>query len=144
MDTEILNDLISSASATSVAELFSYSICTVKTNYQNAISLRGGSYAPPSIWSTISHIYRTRGIYGFYNSGIYAISSQVLSTTSKYTLYRTLTPLVPNKFLAGSISGMVASIFTHPFDVFKIHRQMNVPFGPEFQIQGLKIFLSRI
>lgn len=118
-------NIYASAIATGIAEIATLPICTVKTNYQTQSN---------SITGVVSNIYSTRGIKGFYNSSLWAVSSQIVSTTTKYTFYRKLETHVPNKFLAGTLSGAMSSLLTHPLDVLKMHYQTNTPFTPKFSI----------
>lgn len=80
-----------------------------------------------------------------------AISSQMLSTTTKYTWYQTIKEVISKSpigsygqqstnFVAGAISGVLESLMTHPIDVLKIHYQMRTPFRPKFNKYGFKIF----
>ncbi|SPN79685.1 Mitochondrial carrier-like protein [Brazilian cedratvirus IHUMI] len=118
--------------ASSVAEITTLPICTLKTNLQNK--------SQRSIPHIIKSIYRKHGIRGFYNSSLWAVSSQVFSTTSKYYLYRRLQENVPNRFLAGGLSGLLASLLTHPLDVIKVHAQMHKSFCKQLYEVGPKIF----
>lgn len=109
--------LISSTIGSGIAELCTLPICTTKTVYQNTNS--------NSIRSTFTNIYTTRGYKGFFDSSKFAVTSQMFSSTSKYFLYRSFTnDLNMNIWIAGPLSGAISSLFTHPIDVFKIHRQM--------------------
>lgn len=130
-----LDRLIHSATATAVAEIATLPICTLKTVYQNTRS--------DSIRQTIKLIYSHNGIKSFYRACYPAVSSQILSTSSKYVLYRKLEDLkLPhtNKIINGIGSGVLASVLTHPVDVIKIHLQMNVKFISALQEHGPKIF----
>ena len=114
------NHLLHSAIGTCIAELITLPICTVKTNYQNTNS--------HSIIHTTKHIMTSHGLGHFWKASIPSISSQIISTSSKYFLYRTLQE---NKFISqysfinGLVSGITSSILTHPFDYIKIHLQMS-------------------
>jgi hypothetical protein len=126
-----LDRAINSAVATGVAEIITLPICTIKTVYQNTDS--------KSILQTVKHIYNTRGIPGFYKASVPAISSQIFSSSLKYVFYRKLEDEnLPhtNKFINGALSGAMASIFTHPIDVIKVHWQM----GDTLPIHSPKIF----
>lgn len=127
-----LDNIIASASATCVAELATLPFCTLKTNYQNTTN--------SSISEISRRIWNQHGARGFYNASTWAISSQVLSTTSKYTIYQEIKEYAPNKFAAGAITGVMASCITHPFDVLKIHAQMHKPFIPELRAVGPLLF----
>lgn len=128
----IWKHIIVSAMSSCIAEISTLPLCTLKTNYQNTENI--------SITQTFRSIWNKYGIRGFYNASGWAISSQMLSTTTKYTWYQTLKDTIPNKFIAGGISGILASLMTHPFDVIKIHYQMHTPFTPELRKYGLKLF----
>ena len=109
-------NILSSALATGIAELVTLPICNVKTNFQNSNQ---------DIRSVVSTIFKNDGIKGFYRASLPAILSQVISTSSKYTLYQYFgdnfnTP----KILNGLVSGILSSLVTHPLDFLKIHLQM--------------------
>lgn len=131
----INNNIISAALGTTVAEIITLPVCTIKTNYQNTNS--------NSIYNTIHQIYIRGGIRAFYNASIPAIFGQVFSTTSKYTIYRYLDSNIDypikNKFLNGITSGVIASLVTHPLDVIKIHIQMNESIYQHLQKDGPSI-----
>ena len=129
----INNNILSAAFGTTIAEIITLPICTIKTNYQNTNS--------NSIYNTMQQIYIRGGIKAFYNASIPAIFGQVFSTTSKYTIYRYLDDNtnypIKNKFVNGMTSGVIASIITHPLDVIKIHIQMNESIYNQFQKNGI-------
>ncbi len=131
-DTSALTHILYSSVAASAAEITTLPIATVKTNYQNTIR--------QSIPTLTRQIWAHHGFRGFYNSSWIAMSSQVLSTTSKYTWYNVLKHQVPNKFVAGGIAGALASVITHPLDVIKVHQQMHTPFLPELRRLGPSLF----
>lgn len=108
-------DLIISSLSTCIAEIVTLPINTIKTNYQNL---------QQSIPKIITNIYKFRGIYGFYNSSLWAGSSQIISSTMKYTLYEKFKHNYSN-LLAALLAGLITCSVTHPIDVFKIHYQMN-------------------
>ena len=130
--------LYHSAVATVFAELATMPICTVKTNYQ---------IQPPSLMkpirTVVRTIYQNQGVGGFYASSLPAVASQVLSTTTKYTMYRWLDTHpqnpVKNKFLNGLTAGVVSSLVTHPFDFFKLHIQADIPSLPILRESGARI-----
>jgi hypothetical protein len=132
-------DLIHSAIATGVAELATLPICTLKTNYQNTNAI--------SIPNTIRYIYRQGGLRAFYKASLPALGSQVISTSSKYTLYRYFQTLhlpssrdpLPN-FVCGFMGGLLSTLITHPLDVIKIHLQMRTPFLSELKRYGPYVF----
>lgn len=135
--------IISSALATFVAEMITFPICTLKTNYQNMANV--------SIREVYNDIWSRYGLRGFYNASGWAIGSQILSTSSKYTFYQCFKNIIPkeievfghvfgNTFVSGISSGITSSIMTHPVDVVKIHSQMHTPFFPELRKHGPFIF----
>jgi len=131
----INNNIISAALGTTIAEVFTLPVCTIKTNFQNTNS--------DSIYKTTQQIYLRGGIRAFYNASIPAIFGQVFSTTSKYTLYRYLDENndypIKNKFLNGMTAGVITSIITHPLDVIKIHIQMNESVYKQIQKNGMML-----
>lgn len=132
MESKTHKYIIASASSACIAEIITFPICTLKTNYQNT----NGA----SIIKIFQNIWNKHGICGFYNASRWGIFSQMLSTSTKYTWYQTLKNTIPNKFLAGVCSGILASLMTHPIDVIKIHYQMRTPFRPELKKHGLSLF----
>lgn len=121
---ETLDRIIRSSFSTLIAELFTLPMCKIKTVYQNTdVKL---------IRNVALSIYKDSGISGFYNASVPAISSQIISTSMKYTLYH---ELKDNNYIScnirlkncidGLISGIVTSIVTQPLEFLKIHKQMN-------------------
>ncbi|XWV26490.1 mitochondrial carrier-like protein [Tupanvirus soda lake] len=128
------NNIIYPAIATTLAEITTLPICTIKTNYQNTSGI--------SVWKTISNIHNTGGLTAFYKASPPAIASQVYSTTSKYFLYRYLEKsehAFSNKMINGVISGITSSIISHPIDSIKIHLQMNTPLISAINKNGIGI-----
>ena len=120
-DVGVYNNIINSSIATGIAEIATLPICTVKTNYQNTMS------SNVSITKTIHTMYKNNGLKIFYSASIPAISSQILSTSSKFAIYKYLDTnniITHNKLVNGFIAGILSSLMTHPIDVFKIHWQM--------------------
>jgi Mitochondrial carrier protein len=112
-------NLLHAAAATAIAEVATLPICTVKTNFQNSHST--------NIKQTILSIYNTDGIKGFYRASLPTIGSQVISTSSKFAIYKKLEGLqLPgtNKVINGVASGILSSWMTHPLDCVKVHWQM--------------------
>ena len=122
-----LHNIIYSSTATAIAELLTLPICTVKTNFQNITDMK----FKPSLTFVTKDIYYRGGVKAFYAASFPAIAGQIVSTTSKYTLYRYLdenkTYPVKNKFLNGMTAGVISSSITHPLDVVKVHMQMQKP-----------------
>lgn len=137
--TDTIRNLGNSVIAATCAELITLPICALKTNYQNTAS--------NSIISTFIKIKQTSGIKGFYNASLPAISSQAFSTSIKYCIYKRLikefsdeSPGLDKRFLCGTTSGLISTIFTHPIDVIKIHMQMRKSFITELKKEGLFLF----
>lgn len=128
-----LKNLLFSIFGTGLAEISTLPICNVKTVYQNTSS--------KTISQTIKNIYNTGGIRAFYRSSLPAVSSQIFSTSTKFVGYEYLKEKYPNNsyFLNGFISGIMATLITHPIDVVKIHWQMNDSYIKEFKKVGLPL-----
>lgn len=119
-----MEHIVSSSLGTIVAELATLPICTIKTNKI--------LYPENSIPQIIKQIYSRSGLIGFYNSCLPAMSSQVISTTSKYTFYKLIQAKrgtrdddLANNMLNGACGGIIGSFFSHPFDVMKVLKQNN-------------------
>lgn len=126
--------------ASSVAEIITLPICTIKTIYQTDLEHK-------SIKDVALNIYRSRGIGGFYNSSGWAILSQSMSTATKFTTYsylqtyrETTKENLMGNMINGMISGMISTIFVHPIDVVKVHKQNNFNFLQELKFVGPKLF----
>jgi len=128
-----MDNLINSAIGTAFAELLTLPICTIKTNYQNTNS--------NSIIKTMNSMYKTGGIKIFYAASLPAIGGQIFSTSSKYFLYQHFQTKFPNnnKFVNGFSAGIISSLFTHPLDMIKIHKQMNASVNDEIRKSGLRV-----
>ena len=127
--------LTNSAIATAIAEIVTLPICTLKTNFQNSKNT--------SIRLTAKDMYAKGGIKVFYRASYPAIGSQVISTASKYGLYRYFNDsqiVTSNKVINGMIGGCLSSLITHPIDSIKVHMQMSTPFIPELKKNGLGLF----
>lgn len=122
-------NMLAITSGTITAEIATLPICTIKTKYQNTGNL--------GIVNTAKNIYSNYGVKGFYNSSIPALSSQILSTGSKYIIYQKCNKDYGyNRAVSGALSGLLGSIVVHPFDTVKIHQQMGTPFIPAFKASG--------
>jgi hypothetical protein len=126
--------------ASSIAEIITLPICTIKTIYQTNLK-----YA--SIKSAAAEIYRSRGIAGFYNSSAWAVLSQTTSTATKFTAYsyfqiyrKTPQENLFGNMINGMMSGIISTIFVHPIDVVKVHKQNNFNFLKELKLVGPKLF----
>ena len=134
-----IKDIKNSMFATAVAEIITLPICCIKTNIQNSDNT--------TIKQTIEIIYKKQGIKGFYNASFPAVGSQIISSSSKWFMYKWLNKNVSfvkndnmNKVFSGFFSGITSSLFTHPIDSVKIHMQMSTPFIPELKKNGIKLF----
>jgi len=111
------------AIAISLAELITLPLSTIKTNLQNSNT--------NSIVEISRNIMTTRGIRGFFASGIPTLITPIVSKSTKYIIYKTLDTMedypIKNKFINGLTTGVITSIVTHPLDFIKVHLQMNKP-----------------
>ena len=129
--SHVKRDLIASMTATTVAEVATTPICTLKTVFQNSRSNQ-------TIQQTLRGIYGRGGLTAFYKASPAAVTSQVLSTGMKYSLYRYLQrDFGYNSFLCGFISGIAATVFTHPIDSVRVYLQMGGNVGNEFKQRPL-------
>ncbi len=111
--------------ATFVAECCTLPLCCLKTKMQNDKLKRDAS-------TIAKEMYKLNGVKSFYNASIPAITSQIISTAMKYTLYKQLQNNVElfdhfpnvNNVVCGIVSGCITSVITHPVDVIKVHYQM--------------------
>lgn len=132
--TSVYQNLIYSLVGTSIAEILTLPICTVKTNYQNTKDITVGE--------TAKKIYKTNGIKGFYNASLPALGSQLLSSSTKYVFYRYLEDMKyehSNKIINGCISGIASSIITHPVDFMRVNIQMNQKISNVMKENGFKV-----
>uniref|UniRef100_A0A6C0CBP1 Mitochondrial carrier protein n=1 Tax=viral metagenome TaxID=1070528 RepID=A0A6C0CBP1_9ZZZZ len=137
---QIMDTFKTSMLAASIAEIVTLPICTIKTIYQtnlNYISIRGVAW----------DVYRFRGIAGFYNSSGWAILSQTMSSATKFTAYSYLQTYretqkrnLLGNMINGMISGIISTMFVHPIDVVKVHKQNNFNFLKELKLVGPKLF----
>jgi hypothetical protein len=118
------NHIISNTIGTVAAEIITLPICTLKTIYQTQ------SNKKLSIKDTMKKIYQDRGLRGFYDAKFSAITSQTLSTVSKYGFYQTIKNFrntqqndLLNNAINGCTSGILGSIISHPVDVLKNYNQ---------------------
>jgi hypothetical protein len=127
MTNNYFENIIIISIASSIAEICTLPICTVRTNYINLSK----SDPNKTIKQIIKTAYINHGIRWFYSSKFSAIGGQVLSTTSKYTLYNYLStnnPIKSDKYLHNVTNGIIVniltSLITHPLDYIKINKQM--------------------
>jgi hypothetical protein len=121
---ESKDKLYCSAVGTLAAEIITLPVCTVKTIYQNNPS--------HEITDSIQYIYKQNKMMGFFSASKPAIIAQVLSTSSKYTLYEEIKKYrntnkndILNNSLNGMTSGILGSLLTHPIDCWKNFNQRN-------------------
>jgi hypothetical protein len=125
-------NIINSALGTFVAEIVTLPLCTLKTVYQN-----NSTY---SITQSYKYIYNIHNSYrGFFQASIPAIISQIVSTSSKYSAYEYIKSvrnknkdsqvgkelILFNNSINGILGGLIGSIVTHPFDLWKNFVQRN-------------------
>jgi len=118
MDNKILHSVI----GTTVAEIITIPICTIKTIYQTS------NYRNPI--HVHLFIYNRYGIKGYYHGTAPAVFSQIVSCSSKYTFYNifksyrsTESSDLLNNSINGMCGGVFGSICSHPFDVIKNYHQ---------------------
>lgn len=111
-----------------IAEITTLPICTVKTNFQ--------TNNHNSIKSTVNYIYKNYGIKGFYDAKFSAITSQTISTISKFFFYNTIKNYrntdskdLLNNSINGMTGGILGSLFSHPIDVIKVEQQRQIKFN---------------
>lgn len=132
------NIIYSTIISSTVAELITLPISTVQTIYQtDNINVK----------QIVKKLYVNHGIMGFYNSSIPAISSQIVSMTSKYYFYylvkkyrETQNNDIYNNIINGFIGGNIGGIISHPLDVIKYYKQKNLHFVQDLKIYGPKLF----
>lgn len=131
MNQNLQNSII----GTFFAEIITLPICTLKTNYQNS------NNRCISISQTFQSIYQNHGVLGFYKATVPALFSQIISTSSKYVLYKEFCKKNEYpKVINGIASGLLSSIVTHPLDVWKIYHQQNQSVKTEIKTNGISIF----
>jgi len=119
-----MEHFISSSIGSACAEILTLPICTIKTIYQTQTLTK---WTPLQI---TMNLYKTKGVSGFFQASTPAITSQVISTSSKYYLYhrikdyrQTADADIISNSINGGLGGLGGSLFSHPFDVWKIHSQ---------------------
>ena len=123
---------ISVSTASIPAELITLPICTMRINYAASVILneKRNIVYPVRLHHLAQNIYNSRGLYGFFNSSPMAILSQVVSATSKYTIYDFLKRhfgTTQNDWMVnsgfGAIAGVTGAFITQPIDRVKTLRQ---------------------
>lgn len=158
-NNKTLNNILHSAIGTLVAEIVTLPICTLKTVYQNNPTF--------NILDTYKHIYNTNHSYrGFFQASSPAIISQIVSTSSKYSAYEFIKNIrnknivkddntnivgeknnkiiLLNNSINGIIGGLMGSVVTHPFDLWKNFVQRNESYIQHLQKykKNIKLFIS--
>lgn len=142
------NNIINSAIGPFIAEIITLPICTLKTVYQNNNTF--------TIVDTYKHIYNNHNSYrGFFQASSPAIISQIISTSSKYSAYEYIKSLrnvnnnnnkiiLLNNSINGIVGGLIGSIVTHPFDLWKNFSQRNKSYiiHLEKNIHNIKLFIT--
>ncbi len=130
-----MENLIYSSVGTLVAEFATLPICTIKTHYQNTHS--------NSIFDTVKSVYNMYGIKAFYAASFPAMFGQVVSTSSKYTIYRQLCDgddPASKKIMSGVGAGLISSLITHPLDIIKVQWQLQKSVMNEIRQHGKMVF----
>lgn len=133
------DNFVNSSIATVFAELATVPICTTKTHYQNTEST--------SVINIVKKLYSENGIEIFFRASGFSIFSQIISTSSKFVIYRHLNTFdinytnhdLTNKMTTGAISGILSSIITHPIEFGKINTQMKNSVIDKIKNQGLVV-----
>jgi len=132
------SQLTNSMIGTTIAEIITLPICTIKTNHQ----VENNKY----YIDTIRKIYQKNKIIGFYQASIPAVLSQVLSTSTKFSFYRYLSQIrntekndILQNSINGIIGGILGSIVCHPIDVYKNYKQRGANYFEDLKIKKHKI-----
>jgi hypothetical protein len=123
---------LSAGLASIPAELLTLPLCTIRLNYFSSVTVneQGKVFHPQNLWHLTKEIHSKRGLHGFFNSSPLAIISQIVSGTSKYSIYEFLKMSfssekqnwMMNSFL-GATSGVCGVSLTQPIDTLKVMRQ---------------------
>ncbi|AYV86779.1 MAG: mitochondrial carrier-like protein [Sylvanvirus sp.] len=126
--------LLYTAIGTTLAELATAPICTLKTKYQNL-----PLHSTQSICHTINSLYSEHGLKAFFRSSGIATFEQVFSTSAKYTAFRYMTDHPDTSFLHvfphhrfmshvlnAITTGIVISFITHPLNFIRVETQMQI------------------
>ena len=76
-----------------------------------------------SVHSAIVDIYKKEGIKGFFSGGLSSCIKEGTFGGFHYMFYEELKSLGYNKLISGIISGMIATILTHPFEIIRAKLQ---------------------
>lgn len=107
-----------------VAEIITLPIATIKTNLQTSHKTSDTTY------KIANDIYYHKGIKGFYNAVLPAMTSKMVSSGVKYALYselkyyrNTQNKNLSDNMINGCIVGFVSPIFIHPIEVISARMQ---------------------
>jgi hypothetical protein len=132
MVNELQRNMLSSGISTGIAELATVPICTVKTVYQTNHF--------QTIPYTIKYIYANYGLLGFCRAGVPAMSGQIFTTVSKYSLYKYFCNYNPHYYvLNGMAASLTVSLVSHPLDWLRITMQRNESIYSNIRSHGLSI-----
>jgi len=141
-----LSDLYASLTAGAVAELSVLPICTIQTVYQTQKNL-DIKVNRQSIYQITKSLYLDHGFKAFSNASLSAVTAQMVSTGSKFTLYKTLQSFrktengdIKNNMVNGTLSGLMSIMFTQPFDVIKNYHQRQISIIPDLKSNKLILY----
>lgn len=137
--------LVASIIAGATAEVTVLPICTIQTIYQTQSNL--GNLGHQSVWKVTKELFQKHGLKAFYNATGAGILSQMASTGSKFTIYKTIQKKrgtqkgdIWNNVLNGGFAGIASVAFTQPFDVLKNYHQRQISIIPAFRKHGSSVF----
>ncbi len=76
-----------------------------------------------SIHAAIVDIYKKEGLRGFFSGGLSSCIKEGTFGGFHYMFYEELKTQGNNKFISGILSGMTATIVTHPFEIIRAKLQ---------------------
>lgn len=139
------SDLCASLAGGATAELLVLPICTVQTVYQTQKNL--GEATRLSVFQTTRNLYQQYGLRAFGNASVSAMAAQMVSTGSKFTLYKALQAYrkteagdIKNNIINGITSGLMSIVFTQPFDVFKNYHQRQLSIIPDLKSNPMFLY----
>lgn len=127
-----LRQLACGGAAGAVARTVVAPIDRVKILMQTSFLMEGGEGKYKSLGGTFRHIVSTEGATGLWRGNLTNCIRVVPHTAVQFVSYEKFKPLfvtegqgmsVPNRLMAGALSGMTAATFTHPMDVVRIRLQ---------------------
>ena len=139
------HDLIASVVAGLTSEFTVLPICTIQTVYQTQKNLNNSNRK--NVYHITKDLYRAYGIRAFYNASVSAITSQMISTGSKFTLYKIIQRYrmtndndLANNIINGGMAGITSILFTQPFDVVKNYHQRQLSILSDIKKNPLIIY----